>query len=401
MAATGGWPASVVHVLPDKLGGVATIVSNLLEHRRPDGLAYHAVLTHNRLGRDTRYGHRMRADGQVTVEYTLPTENLHAVLQRLARAIPPGPGALVCSDWIELAMCCVRDPGRAVVHLLHGDHAYYYDLAQRHEAVVDTFVVYGRVMYEKLCALLPHRREAIHHLPYGIVIPERARTAGTGALRLVFAGRLDNSQKGVFDLPRIDAALTTAGLALSWTIVGDGPDRAELRRRWPESPRVGWLGARTNAEVRALLPEHDVFVLPSRAEGVPVALLEAMAAGVVPVVSDIPSGIGEAVEDGRTGILRPVGDTAGFADAIGGLDRDRARLEAMGLEARRCVASRHDIRDRMSGYQALYARWGELRRPRPPRVPLAYGSRLDRPWLPNTAVYATRLARRLLGGRRP
>ena len=68
----------------------------------------------------------------------------------------------------------------------------------------------------------------------------------------------------------------------------------------------------------------------------------------------------------------------------------------MSRAARQTVVDHFDIRQRAADYHALYARWRELRRPRPKNVPVRYGSRLDQPWLPNAAVHATRAARRWL-----
>src|SRR5262249_54352882 len=82
--------ASVVYVVPDKLGGMMNIIANLLACRRRDDLGYHAVLTHNRLHADTRFAAPLAADTQTTVEYTLPIENLRAVMRRVARAVPAG-----------------------------------------------------------------------------------------------------------------------------------------------------------------------------------------------------------------------------------------------------------------------------------------------------------------------
>jgi glycosyltransferase involved in cell wall biosynthesis len=389
---------SVVYVMPDKLGGVATIVANLLAYRRADEWAHRVLLTHNRLDADTRHGAVFAADECGAFEYTLPVENLHAVLARLARALPPGPGVLVSNDWIELAMLSVRDPGRTVIQILHGDHDYYYDLAVKHETVIHAWVAYSRAMYKRLRTLLPHRSESIFHLPYGVPIPASGRAPAPGPLRLLYAGRLENGQKGIFDLPLIDAQLHAVGAKVVWTVVGGGPDEAELRRRWEGAFNVRWLGRRSSAEVQALEGEHDVFVLPTRTEGFSVALLEAMAAGLVPVVSDIESGVPEVVEAGAGGFRPAVGDVAGFAKAIAELAANRDRLEAMSRAARRTVAERFDVRDRAPQYQALYARFRELHRPRPAEVTLHYGSRLDRPWLPNVAVYAVRAARRRMRG---
>ena len=119
----------VVHVVPDKMGGMLNVVASLLAFREADGMAHDAVLTHNRLSADTRFGGTLQADVQKTVEYALPVENIYAVLRRLRHALPDGGGVLVSHDLLELAMLHVHDPGMMVVQVLHGDHGYYYDLA--------------------------------------------------------------------------------------------------------------------------------------------------------------------------------------------------------------------------------------------------------------------------------
>lgn len=392
--------ADVCFVFPGKLGGVASIVANLLAHRQPDALTYSAILTNNRLDVDTRFDGELMADRQAWFHHLLPVENLYAVLARLRRVVPPAPGVLIANDWIELALASRFDTGRMVVQILHGDHDYYYDLARRHEPVIDIYIAYSRAMYDNLRTLLPERHDSIHHLPYGIPLPARVRQPARGPLRLLFAGRLEHGQKGVFDLLLIDGRLREAAVNVRWTIVGDGPHAAELRQRWTDASHVAWLGRRDNAEVLALCAEHDLFVLPTRAEGFPVALLEAMGAGLVPVVSNLASGIPEIVEPGVTGYRPEIGDIDGFAQAIIELAHDRERLEAMSKAARQVVVERFDIRERVVAYQKLFARWQELKRPRPAHVTVPYGSRLDRAWLPNGLVYPIRKAMRWLTGKR-
>jgi glycosyltransferase involved in cell wall biosynthesis len=130
--------------------------------------------------------------------------------------------------------------------------------------------------------------------------------------------------------------------------------------------------------------------MPSRGEGLPVALLEAGAAGVVPVASDLASGIPEIVRHGETGYLAPVGDCRAFAAAIQALATDRQRLDAMSAAVRSLVARDWDIRARARAYESLFERWAELRRPRARRRERLYGSRLDRPWIPNPLVRTVR-----------
>src|SRR6185295_1094198 len=201
---------------------------------------------------------------------------------------------------------------------------------------------------------------------------------------------LEHGQKGVLELPAIAAGLRARSIDATWTIIGDGPDAAALRAAWPASDGVRHLGAMTNAETIASLADHDVFVLPTRVEGLPVALLEAMGSGVVPVVSDIESGVPEVVTAGVSGLLPPVGDVEGFAAAIARLDADRPLLERMSAAARRTVEERFDVRDRVADYQALYARYAELYQPLAADATLHYGSRLDQPWIPNPFVRLVR-----------
>lgn len=389
---------NVIAVLPDKLGGALNIVEGLFRFRRPDAFGYGVVLTQNPLWTDTRFGGRFNADYQGTFEFKTPVENLHAVVRRLHAAIPAGEGVLLANDLLELAMASAFDCGRTVVQILHGDTGYYYDLAARHEDVIDAFVVYGRAMERTLKARLPHRSGDIHFLPYGIPEPPIRRGAVAGKLRVLFAGRLEHAQKGVLDLPLIDRALVDRGVDVQWTVVGSGPDEQKLRDAW-SSPRVNFLGRKTATDVVEIASRHDVFVLPTRWEGVPVALLEAMSVGLVPVVSRIESGVSEILTDGVTGVMPPTGDVAAFADAIATLAADRAKLESISAAALAYVAAHHNVRERTDAYQSLFAQYAQLKRLRPATATLPYGSRLDRPWIPNAAVRTVRTVIRRAKGK--
>jgi glycosyltransferase involved in cell wall biosynthesis len=386
----------VAWVLPDKMGGVVTIVANLLRRWQNEGATHHVVLTHNTLQTEPRSQIAMRAATQRVFEYQSPIENVHAIVRRLRCALPDD-GVLVANDLLELAMASAFDTGHTIVQILHGDFDYYYDLAARHEDVVDVFVAYASGIASKLAERLPARAADIYYLPYGVELPDRLRSADGGALRLLFVGRLSDPQKGIFHLPEIDRALRHGGVDTRWTVVGCGPDEARLRTMW-SVPHVRWTGGMAPADVLALYPDHDVIVMPSRREGFPVTLLEAMAAGVVPVVSDLLCGVREVVEPGTTGLLPAIDDVSGFVKAIRIVAQDRSLLDRMSRAARERIAAKFDIRERVGDYERLFARYRELRRARPAGVRIPYGSRLDRPWIPNPAVKAARtLVRRIQG----
>ena len=147
-------------------------------------------------------------------------------------------------------------------------------------------------------------------------------------IEVLFLGRF-GARKGSADVLAAAAALPPAARDLvRLRMAGDGElaRTRDLAARLGVPARIsGWLSP---AERDAALAEADVFVLPSRDEGLPMALLEAMAAGLVPVVSPVGS-IGEVVLDGENGILVAPGDVPGLAAALTALAEDvelRTRL---------------------------------------------------------------------------
>jgi glycosyltransferase involved in cell wall biosynthesis len=381
--------SEVTFVLPDKLGGVFNFAANLLEHRRDDGMGYAAVLTDNVITADARSRDPLPADRVERVVFSLPPDNLYAVLRRLSLAIRPGPGVLVANDWIELACATAYDTGRAVIAVAHGDSDFYYDLAVKNEPAVDAWIAISERIRERLSAVIPHRSDEIFLMPFGVPVPASVRTPAPGRLRAVYVGRLSRD-KGILDLPAIDRALRDLKVDVAWTILGTGPDEEELRARWEDRSDIAWSGHQPRGRVFAEYLKQDVFVMPSRSEGLPVALLEAGAAGVVPVVSNLPSGVPEVVQPGVTGFRPEGGDIAGFAEAIARLDGDRLFLESLSRAVRARVSERFNAVTRTAEYQRLFARWPELRRSRDHRLVLPYGSRLDRRWIPNPVVRAIR-----------
>ncbi len=377
----------VAYVLPGKLGGVYNYVRNLLAHRRDDRFSYASICTDNASDADIRCSEPMPGDRDLRFSYSLPPENIHSVLRRFARVFT-GPGVIVANDWIELALTAIHDTGRAVVAITHGDFDYYYDLALRHRETIDAYVTYSDRMFHRLREILPDRHDTIFLLPYGVDIPAEVRRPASGPLRLLYVGRLTRG-KGVFDLPAIDARLRERGVAVSWTVQGTGAHETALKEAW-RGQDIRWSGMQPMADVLRLYASHDVLVMPSRNEGLPVALLEAGAAGVVPVVSNLASGIPDVVVPGTTGYRPEPGDIEGFVEAIALLASDRGRLEGMSRQVRARVAAKYDAAACTAAYERLFADWREWKRPRPASVRLPYGSRLDQPWIPNPVVRAIR-----------
>ncbi|WP_427162006.1 glycosyltransferase family 4 protein [Aliinostoc sp. HNIBRCY26] len=135
--------------------------------------------------------------------------------------------------------------------------------------------------------------------------------------RLLYVGRLA-VVKGLPILLESVAILKRSHPKILLTVVGDGPDRAQLAQMVKQlelDGNVKFVGYQSQTEVRQHMQQTDIFVMSSFAEGVPVVLMEAMAAGV-PVVATQIAGVSELVENGVSGYLVPPGDTASLADRI-------------------------------------------------------------------------------------
>ena len=128
--------------------------------------------------------------------------------------------------------------------------------------------------------------------------------------RLVFVGRLSPEK----NLEMAIRACVLVGVGLD--IVGAGPQRSELEHIAAEiGADVGWLGIIANDELPRLLNRYRYFILPSYWEGMPKALLEAMASGLV-CIGNNTTGINEIIEDGLTGYLSSGSSAPELADAI-------------------------------------------------------------------------------------
>jgi peptidoglycan/xylan/chitin deacetylase (PgdA/CDA1 family) len=162
------------------------------------------------------------------------------------------------------------------------------------------------------------------------------------------------TEKGVDRLLEALPRLLPGNADVRLVIVGDGPERAALEalaRSLDVSDRVTFLGFRPR--VSEVLPLFDVFVLPSRTEGIPLALLEAMAAGRACVATAV-GGVPEVIQDGVTGVLVAPDDPAALSTAIGALLGDPERRQHLGGAA--CAhVQREWSEDAMArGYAALY-----------------------------------------------
>ncbi|WP_042692489.1 glycosyltransferase family 4 protein [Azospirillum sp. B506] len=204
-------------------------------------------------------------------------------------------------------------------------------------------------------AIIPNGVDAARFSPPGGIPSHGDAGEDDGCLSLLFVGRVVR-QKGLDMLFEALASLpsgTRGRIAL--TIVGDGPARPELEAqaaRLGLSERVafrGWLG---RDELPAAYRAADVFVFPSRDEGMPNVVLEAMAAGL-PVVATRIAGNRDLVVEEETGLMLDADDTPALAAALTRLAEDPALRRRLGEGGRRRVVAHFSWRAVAAAYRDL------------------------------------------------
>lgn len=188
--------------------------------------------------------------------------------------------------------------------------------------------------------------------------PEVRRELGLpeGVPVIGLVGRLDHWGKGHKELFEAVVGLK-ASHPVQALIVGGGRREAEVRQLAASlglAESVHFLGQRH--DVPDLLHAMDIFVLPSYSEGVSLALLEAMAAGL-PVIATAVGGLPEVVEDGETGLLIPPKDADALAGALERLLADPALVQRLGANARAQVRENYSL-DRLG--REINEIYGEL-----------------------------------------
>ncbi|WP_243349652.1 glycosyltransferase family 4 protein [Parabacteroides sp. FAFU027] len=380
----------VVFCLNDIDGGVYSVVKNIVKYGNFDS-GIKIILAANL--HNVAEGSRIKPDlsiqaGFVRFEYN-KGDNFYYIARRFKRLID-STDIIVANDWLELGVVSNLGLQNKVIFILHGDYDYYYDLAIKHQKIIDAFICVSECIQLKLQESLSDRSLDIVHLRHPIPsVPSKQEYNYGNKLRCLFIGRL-TKDKGYHILPLINAELKQKGVFVEWGIVGN--DQNVDRSAWNEAKNVNFLGQIENSVLLSRLRQYDLFLLPSHAEGFPVSLVECMKAGLVPLLSDLPSGIPELVEHGITGYRFPLDDYIAYVNVIEQIHNQRELLSQMGKLCQVKTQSLFDPKHNAQEYLSFIYRVAKY----PCRIKhreKIYGSRLDQPYLFNVL---TRLVRKYI-----
>lgn len=265
--------------------------------------------------------------------------------------------------WAAIPLLRVDVPTLAICH---NDSSAFYNPIVHYADALDVVCAVSRPIQAALMARGVGNQRVIF-TPYGVQSQSRRPdTDPSEPLNVAFIGRLEEGQKALTTLA--EAANLNTNLPITYSIIGDGPDRSVLEHLISSVGGVDFLGSLPPPDVSKALRAADCLVLPSRYEGMPLVVLEALSHGVVPIVSDIPAHKA-LVTHGQDGLLFASGNAASLANALRLLYMDRELLAKLSLGAH-STSARYSVSAMADAYELAFLAAAEQRNLAPKRAPI-------------------------------
>ena len=241
------------------------------------------------------------------------------------------------------------------IFTMHANDPYYWAMvkATRPEESAGKVVCVSDFLQQSLLRL-QFSKDPVK-IPCGVQLPLQHATFSNRPFRVVYSGRVVEFQKRISLVAATMMAACKLNPHIECIIIGDGEALDSVRQQVLASPvsrQIRFTGRCTPEEVRALLPDCQAILLMSDFEGLPVAILEAMAAGVVPVVRRSDSGLPELIVEGDSGCWCP-DDPEQAARVLLSLSEDPARWERLSRGARERVAQGYDMEENFHCWKAV------------------------------------------------
>jgi glycosyltransferase involved in cell wall biosynthesis len=373
-------PVRVLHLMRSAgshVGGMERLVSAVADRLRP--LGFSAVLCLHRAG---PWAQDVRASGHEVYGLDEDTERRHGggrlvALRRRVRRLR----AIIDAERVDvvhthyLGALLHAYLGRVREHCawVHTEHArpdvadyprWLRVLGERLLSAPDRVTAVSEPVGQYLRGRLGRRASRVSVIANGVDVERFAEARDGAAARRALGLASDawvigcvanlRPEKNHDVLLEAFARVAATVHAATLVLVGEGECRAALERRALElgvAPHVRFLGMR--ADVPDLFAAFDVHCLASRYEGMPLAVLESMAASVPVVASAVPA-VREIVADGDSGLLFSPGDPAALKEALLRLRRDPSLGARLARRAREEVAERFRIEGMVERYSVLY-----------------------------------------------
>lgn len=343
----------IVYILPDKDAGVASVVRNLLKYKS-EKFATKTILLHDSQSDPLfRIKDDFNSDVVIRIEYNGYWHSKSQIAGKIRKHITNN-SILVSNDGaIELESIKLLQYQIPIVYILHGDYQHYYRVINEHAEIIDGIIGVSKHVVTKVKNIKQCSNIIVSNIKFPIPAYTYDKCAFDNKIRIAFVGTL-NEFKGVLGFEKILSKIESYNIPYHFNVIGDGPLKKSLEKLFQYNKNVSFKGNIDNLQVLKLHSEHDIIILPSKNEGLPVSIVEAMKAGVVPLASNIKSGIPELISDGITGYKIEIGKESEYAEHIKFLFKNPAKLQEM---SKNCIAfanSEFDPLKQTLAYESFY-----------------------------------------------
>ncbi len=379
----------IFHFHNGKKGGVFSVIKNLIKFSDNKNINNHIIFV---IKEDDKNSFTQEyLEGAITqkIFYYSSKNNFYYTCKKLAKLLPNKNAVIVAHDWLELGMVSNLGLQNKVICFLHGDYMYYYELAKKHIDNVDLFIAVSKSIEDNLIQTMPEYYSRFKYLRFPVpdVLPN---VIINSEINIAFVGRLSNF-KGYDLLPKIAMDLRIKNIFPVWNIFGTASE--ELAIIWNLDDKVNFYGEVSNDEILEKMVCMNFFLLPSKAEGMPVSIIEAMKCGVIPLVSNLDGGIQELIIENVTGFKIKIDDSLTYANKIEFLiknELDAKRMRNNCIEFSKKMF--HPILNTSIIEENIIEVTSISKRKKAKKI---YGSRLDNPFIPN---FITKYLRKKLDG---
>jgi glycosyltransferase involved in cell wall biosynthesis len=266
-----------------------------------------------------------------------PVEVIAPIFNQWIKRLMPDVYIISSSAAIGWVVLPYLDPALPTFTIGHNNENTFYSPVKHYHSFLTGAIGVSKQICREYVDKCYMKKEHVEWIPYGV---EAAAALSfpepESELRILYVGRIEEVQKRSADLVKIAGELYRSGVSYKLTVVGDGPYMPVLKENLKEEISAGvvelkgWLG---KEDVMLEMRAAEIFILTSAFEGFSIALTEAMANGCCPVVTDIPSGNQQLIEQGINGYLIQVGDISGFKEKLSLLSTNKDTVNRMRVSA--------------------------------------------------------------------
>lgn len=334
-------------------GGVTTWAVSLSQRLNQQGVCTR-ILSHKPVEGSSRFATEFLSE---TVECPgdANTQNINAAISFLPKYSEECEGVFIPNwswgTWSAVALLSMHQQSNIrVIGIAHADDGHYVTLLCYYERIIHKFIAVSTEIYDQLLKLLPQRVEDIVLLSCPVATPAeiRDRDSKDNILTIAYVGRIEQWQKRILDLKDLVEHLERGPGKYHFIIAGDGYSLPELKRHFEShdysNSTIEFLGLVQPAQVKDIWDRADTSVMFSDYEGLSISMLESMAHGCVPIVTEV-SGVKETIKQGETGFTVSIGDMLAMANWLQILQADRKLLGRISTKCASHICAKHQIID--------------------------------------------------------